>query len=82
MRIVADRCHVGIYELIKVLIEKQNIKEKEMVHHLNQVAIPKKKKKITRDREAALTNLKRLFNDGMMPLTDYLHGIAMNTPLK
>ena len=25
MRIIADRCHVGIYELMKVLINKPNL---------------------------------------------------------
>jgi len=82
MRIIADRCHVGIYELMKVLINKQNMTEKDMLHHLSQGAIPKKKAKITRDRDAALLNLKKLFDEEKMPVFDYLHGIAMNVPMK
>lgn len=57
MRIVEDRRHVGIYALIKVLINKQNTTGKDMIHHLSQGAIPKKKAKITRDRDAAHVNL-------------------------
>lgn len=82
MRIIADRCHVGINELIKVLMDKQHVIEKDMLNHLSQGAIPKKKAKTVRDRESAIINLKKLFDEKKMPVVDYLHGIAMNVPMK
>ena len=52
-----------------------------MKEHLRHGAITPKKAKVTREREAAILNLKRLYDSKEMPMIDYLHGIAMNISL-
>ena len=82
MKILAGRSHLGIYQLASLLVNKQTMTLHEMRQHLCNGAIPPKKTKLHRDRENAIKNLKKLYDDKEMPILDYLHGVSINIALK
>ena len=72
MKIISRRRHLGINELTNLLILNSMKVEHAMKEHLRAGAIPTKKSKIVRDREAAMKSLFHLYKSGAMPILEYL----------
>ena len=74
----AKRQHLGLYELVDLLMSMNCKMEHAIRDHLAKGAIPPKRLRKDRDREDRIRHLLSLYTSGNMDVDDFLYGIQSN----
>ena len=80
--VIADKQHVGLHQLISILLSANQRMEHSIATHLAAGVPEKKVSKATKERNLAIKRLFELYQSGNIAISDYMYGIQSNLSLK
>ena len=82
MKILAGRHHLGIWELIELLISENKKMEHDFRNNLQTGAVGKKQCKKSIERKSNMLRIHREYMEGRIIGRDYLYGLGRNIILE
>ena len=82
LKMCSNRSHMGLRELVQLLMSMNMKMEHTVKDHLAKGAIMPKKLRKDREREERLLNLVTMYDDDLMNVDDFLYGVQRNICMK